>query len=195
MRKSSAVIHVVDDGSSFRSAIGELLSACGYEVSLHKTATEFLACPLSSGPACLLLDLQMDGLNGLQLQDRLSERGCSLPIVFISAHGDIPTTVQTIKAGAEDFLTKPVIRDKLLKTIERALARYEATQAQEVRIATIRSLFANLRRAKGRSSIFWCGVSRTSRSPTTWAYRSEPSGCIGTNWSRSSRRARLLSLR
>ncbi|MGB8997527.1 MAG: hypothetical protein WCC43_00150, partial [Pseudolabrys sp.] len=60
MRKSSAVIHVVDDDSSFRSAIGELLSACGYEVSLHKTATEFLACPLSSGPACLLLDLQMD---------------------------------------------------------------------------------------------------------------------------------------
>lgn len=194
MRKSSAVIHVVDDDSSFRSAIGELLSACGYEVSLHKTATEFLACPLSSGPACLLLDLQMDGLNGLQLQDRLSERGCSLPIVFISAHGDIPTTVQTIKAGAEEFLTKPATRDKLLKTIERAVARYEAT-AQEDRIATIRSLFANLRRAKGRSSIFWCGVSRTSRSPTTWAYRSEPSSCIGTNWSRSSRRARLLSLR
>lgn len=175
MRKSSAVIHVVDDDSSFRSAIGELLSACGYEVSLHKTATEFLACPLSSGPACLLLDLQMDCLNGLH-------------------HGDIPTTVQTIKAGAEDFVTKPVTRDKLLKTIERALARYEATQAQEDRIATIRSLFANLRRAKGRSSIFWCGVSRTSRSPTTWAYRSEPSSCIGTNWSRSSRRARLLSL-
>jgi FixJ family two-component response regulator len=83
----------------------------------------------------------MDGLNGLQLQDRLSERGCSLPIVFISAHGDIPTTVQTIKAGAEEFLTKPVTRDKLLKTIERAVARYEAT-AQEDRIATILPTYA-----------------------------------------------------
>ena len=111
---------------------------------MHKTAAEFLACPLSSGPACVLLDLQMDGLNGLQLQDRISERGCRLPIVFISAYGDIPTTVQTIKAGAEDFLTKPVTRDKLLKTIERALARYETTQAQEDRISTIRSLFAQL---------------------------------------------------
>ena len=117
MRKSSAVIHVVDDDYVISSAIGELLSACGYEVSLHKTAAKFLACPLRADLPVLLLDLQMDGLNGLQLQDRLSERGCRLPIVFISAYGDIPTTVQTIKAGAEDFLTKPVTKEKLLKTM------------------------------------------------------------------------------
>ena len=144
MSKSSPIIHVVDDDASFRTAIGELLSACGYSVSLHETAAELLESPLSQRPACILLDLQMDGLNGLQLQDRLSELGCKLPIVFVSAHGDIPTTVQTIKAGAEDFLTKPVTKDKLLKTIEHALARCEATQAQEERISLIQSLFAQL---------------------------------------------------
>lgn len=144
MSKSAPIIHVVDDDPSFRAAIGELLRACGYQVSLHDTAAKLLESPLSAGPACILLDLQMAGLGGLQLQDRLSEMGCKLPIVFISAYGDIPTTVQTIKAGAEDFLTKPVTREKLLGTIERALARYDAALAQEDRMSAIRSLFAHL---------------------------------------------------
>jgi RNA polymerase sigma factor (sigma-70 family) len=144
MRKSSAIIHVVDDDDSFRVAIGELLSACGYEVLLYETAASLLESPLSDGPACILLDLQMSGLNGLQLQDRLFAVGCKLPIVFLSAYGDIPTTVQTIKAGAEDFLAKPVTKDKLLKTIERALARHEATRARDDRISLIRSFFAQL---------------------------------------------------
>jgi len=144
MSKPSPIIHVVDDDDSFRAAIGDLLSVCGYEVVLHETASSLLERPLGSAPACILLDLQMNGLNGLQLQDRLSELGCRLPIVFLSAYGDIPTTVQTIKAGAEDFLTKPVTKDRLLKTIERALARYETIRAQDDRISLIRSLFAQL---------------------------------------------------
>lgn len=144
MSESSPIIHVVDDDKSFRSAIGELLSACGYKVSLYETATKLLESPFSGGPACILLDLQMAGLNGVQLQDRLSELGCRLPIVFISAYGDIPTTVHTIKAGAEDFLTKPVTKERLLETIQRALARYEAMQAQDDRISLLRSLFAQL---------------------------------------------------
>ena len=144
MSKPSPIIHVVDDDDSFRAAIGELLSACGYEVVLYETAASLLERPLGTAPACILLDLQMSGLNGLQLQDRLSELGCRLPIVFLSAYGDIPTTVQTIKAGAEDFLTKPVTKDRLLKTIERALDRYEAARAQDDRISFIRTLFAQL---------------------------------------------------
>jgi FixJ family two-component response regulator len=138
------IIHIVDDDDSFRVAIGELLKACGYEVLLHQTAASLLESSLSDGPACILLDLHMNGLNGLQLQERLSEVGCTLPIVFLSAYGDIPTTVQTIKAGAEDFLTKPVTKDKLLKTIERALARREAAQAHDDRISLIRAQFAQL---------------------------------------------------
>jgi len=91
----------------------------------------------------------MADLNGLQLQDRLSELGCRLPIVFISAHGDIPTTVRTIKAGAEDFLTKPVTKKKLLETIQRALAHYEAARAEEDRISVLQSRFAYSPRTRG----------------------------------------------
>jgi len=103
-----------------------------------------LETPLADGPACILLDVQMAGVSGPQLQDQLSSQGCKLPIVFVSAHGDIPTTVRTMKAGAEDFLTKPVTKEKLLNVIEHALDRYEATQEQDKQILALQSLFAQL---------------------------------------------------
>jgi FixJ family two-component response regulator len=86
----------------------------------------------------------MAGLSGPQLQDRLAEVGCRLPIVFITGHGDIPTSVQTIKAGAEDFLTKPVRKEKLLEVVERSLVRFEEMQEQEQKIAALRSLHSRL---------------------------------------------------
>ena len=194
MSKSSPIIHVVDDDKSFRSAIGELLSACGYKVSLYETATKLLESPLSGGPACILLDLQMAGLSGLQLQDRLSELGCRLPIVFISAYGDIPTTVQTIKAGAEDFLTKPVTKDRLLETIERALTRYEAMQAQEKGFR-LRSLFAQL--TPREREVFDLLVRGRPHKQIAYelGIRSERSNSTGTNWYKSSGFVRLRSLR
>jgi len=144
MTKSAAIIHVVDDDASFRSAMGELLSVCGYKVRLYETAKHLLESSLADGPACILLDLQMAGVNGLQLQDQLSKLGCRLPIVFVSAYGDIPTTVRTIKAGAEDFLTKPATKEKLLEAIDRALGRYMAMHEQDKQILRLRSLFAQL---------------------------------------------------
>jgi FixJ family two-component response regulator/signal transduction histidine kinase len=144
MNKSAPVVHVVDDDASFRSAIGELLGISGYRVFLYESATQLLATPPTGEPACILLDVQMAGLSGPQLQDRLAELGLRLPIVFITGHGDIPTTVKTIKAGAEDFLTKPVVEEKLLAAIERALIHYEKVQAQENQISSFRSLFAEL---------------------------------------------------
>jgi len=144
MTKVAPIVHIVDDDESFREAIGELLSACGYRVSLYETAKKLLKTPLSGSPACILLDVQMAGLNGLQLQSQLSALGCRLPIVFISAYGDIPTTVQTIKAGAEDFLTKPVTKDRLLEVLKRALTRHEAIQAQDKQIVSLQALFAQL---------------------------------------------------
>jgi FixJ family two-component response regulator len=144
MNKSSPAIHIVDDDASFRSAIGELLCACGYTVSLYETAKELLASSLNGGPACILLDVQMAGLSGPQLQEQLSSLGCSLPIVFISGHGDIPTTVQTIKAGAEDFLTKPVTKEKLLETVERALARHQVIQERHDKLSALRCLYTGL---------------------------------------------------
>jgi RNA polymerase sigma factor (sigma-70 family) len=144
MTSTPASILVVDDDASFRAAIGALLTACGYKVALYESARQLLEAPSDSEPACILLDVQMAGLSGPQLQDRLAQTGCRLPIVFVTGHGDIPTTVQTIKAGAEDFLTKPVQKEKLLAAIERALARHQAMREQDNRIAVLRTLLAQL---------------------------------------------------
>ena len=138
------IIHVVDDDASFRSALGELLSACGYGVALYELAERLLKTLPGGDPGCILLDVQMAGLSGPQLQDRLAELGCRLPIVFVTGHGDIPMTVQTIKAGAEDFLTKPVLKEKLLEVIGRALIRHEQIREQDARMAALRSLLSRL---------------------------------------------------
>src|SRR5262249_45902592 len=146
MTKSASIVHVVDDDASFRSATGELLGVCGYKVLLHETAKQFLETSLDDGPACVLLDVQMAGVSGPQLQDQLSSLGCKLPIVFVSAYGDIPTTVRTIKAGADDFLTKPVAKKKLLEAVENALTRYETACEQDKQVSELRSVFALLTR-------------------------------------------------
>ena len=154
----SPVVHVVDDDPSFRTAIADLLSACGHRVALYESATQLLET-LPGGSGCILLDQQMSGLSGTQLQGRLAELGNRLPIVFLTGHGDIPTSVQTIKAGAEDFLTKPVPTGKLLAAIDRAIARCEEMRKQDNRIAALRSLVSRLtprapsNRSKSRSTI------------------------------------------
>jgi RNA polymerase sigma factor (sigma-70 family) len=144
VKDGSPLIHVVDDDPSFRAAIAELLRACGYQVALHASAMELLATPLGSAPACILLDVQMPGMDGPQLQARLAGLGQRLPIVFLTGHGDIPLSVQAIKAGAEDFLTKPVRKEDLVRAIERALAHGEQMRAQDHRVAAMRSLVARL---------------------------------------------------
>jgi RNA polymerase sigma factor (sigma-70 family) len=111
---------------------------------LYESAQEFLSSPTTEEPACVLLDVQMAGLSGPQLQDHLASVGQKLPIVFITGHGDIPTSVQTIKAGAEDFLTKPAPKEKLLAAINRALTRYKKSLEDTARIAALRSLLARL---------------------------------------------------
>jgi len=144
MTNVSPIIHIVDDDASFRTAIGDLLSACGYRIARYESAMHLLETPLSGEPACILLDVQMAGLSGPQLQDRLAELGCRLPIVFVTGHGDIPTTVKTIKAGAEDFLTKPVPKERLLEAIKHALVRYEEMRAKDGRIAMLRARHSRL---------------------------------------------------
>ena len=144
MSDASAVIHVVDDDALFRTAISRLLKASGFQVALYESAQQLLDAPSSGTAGCILLDVQMSGLSGPQLQDRLAERGNRLPIIFVTGHGDIPTSVRTIKAGAQDFLTKPVSRVALLETIRRALERYEELHAQDLRDAARLTLVARL---------------------------------------------------
>jgi RNA polymerase sigma factor (sigma-70 family) len=140
-----SVVYVVDDDASFRTAIERRLKNAGYEVVAYPSAQRLLDnLPDESRPSCILLDVQIPGLSGPDLQARLSDLDSTLPIVFLTGHGDIPTTVQTIKAGAQDFLTKPVSSDQLLGAVERALANYQTVRDRRGRLDIQRALIASL---------------------------------------------------
>jgi FixJ family two-component response regulator len=139
------LVHVVDDDASFRTAIERRLKHAGYEVETHSSAQHLLdRQPGVEKPECILLDVQMPGLNGLELQDRLHELGSILPIVFVTGHSDIPTTVRAIKAGAEDFLTKPIPSEQLIDAIERSMAQYELAHSQRTELNSFLALIASL---------------------------------------------------
>jgi FixJ family two-component response regulator len=138
-------VHVVDDDDSFRTAMERRLKLAGYEVATYNSAQQLLdRLPDEDEPGCILLDVRIPGLSGPELQGRLNELGSTLPIVFLTGHADTPTTVRTIKAGAEDFLTKPVESEQLLRTIERALARHATVRGERHRIEEMQALVAAL---------------------------------------------------
>jgi FixJ family two-component response regulator len=125
---SDLVVHVVDDDDSFRTALTRLLSAAGHTVKSFSSAEDLLAArPLDGG--CLLLDIDMPGCSGVELQAQLNGAGSLLPIIFLTASSDIGTSVRTVKAGAEDFLCKPVDAQTLLAAIDQAFARYRSVSA------------------------------------------------------------------
>jgi len=134
---STPIIHVVDDDPSFRTAVTRLLRAAKYEVRSYASASEFLDSSPCAVPGCILLDLQMPGLSGLDLQQRLFKAGAQIPIIFITGHGDIPMTVQAMKAGAVEFLTKPFREQELLDAIRRAI---DADRAACMRRAALADL-------------------------------------------------------
>jgi RNA polymerase sigma factor (sigma-70 family) len=138
------VIHVVDDDASFRTAISRVLTVSGYEVAVYESATSFLRAIENARPGCILLDVKMPAVGGLQLQEQLAKLSYSWPIIFMTGQGDIPTTVHAIKAGAEDFLSKPVSKETLLEAIERALVRHAAMQRSQEQLNSLRSLVATL---------------------------------------------------
>lgn len=138
-------VHVVDDDTSFRTAIERRLKKAGYGVETYGTAQQLLdRLPSDNAPGCILLDVQIPGLTGPELQERLSKFGSVLPIVFLTGHGDIPMSVRAIKAGAEDFLTKPVSSEDLLHAIEKALSRHEVLLDGRERFDAMRGLVALL---------------------------------------------------
>jgi len=138
------VVHIVDDDQSFRTAVGRLLSASGFRVALYETGNEFLAQLDGNEPGCILLDLGLPGLSGLDLQERLIESAPLLPIVFLTGQGDIKTSVQAMKAGAEDFLEKPTSKEALLEAVERALHRCDTRRLEKDRIHGLRARLATL---------------------------------------------------
>ena len=141
-----AVVHVVDDDVSFQTAIRRRLQLAGYEVQTYSSAEQFLDQQPNENnqSGCLLLDVRIPGLSGPELQGRLHEAGSTLPIVFVSAYNDINTVVQTVRAGAEDFLIKPVTSDVLLAAIERAIARYDVSRRLQSELDLMRANIATL---------------------------------------------------
>jgi FixJ family two-component response regulator len=139
-----ALIHVVDDDESQRVALLRLLGAAGFETRGYGSTGEFLLQPLPDRPACLLLDMHLPGPSGLELQAALQRQGSGLPVVFLTGYGDVASSVQAMKAGAVDFLSKPIERDALLDAIGRALARDRALRAAGREAADLRSRFAAL---------------------------------------------------
>ena len=144
MKSIAPLIHVVDDDTSFRLALARLLQAAGYRVAVYESANQLLESPPKGEPGCILLDVQMTGLDGLELQDRLVGVRHTLPIVFLTGHGDIAKGVRAIKAGAEDFLQKPVAKKDLLAAVERALAHDSEARAKNAKLESLRELVARL---------------------------------------------------
>jgi FixJ family two-component response regulator len=137
-------VHVVEDDGATRRSLVRLLGGAGYRALLYASAEEFLAVAGPSVTGCILLDLRLPGASGLELQDRLAERGCSAPIVFLTAHGDVPASVRAIKRGALDFLQKPVAADTLFAALDAALARGAEERQQAAELAELRRLAATL---------------------------------------------------
>ena len=140
-----SVVYIVDDDVSFQTAIRRRLQLAGYEVQIYSSAEQFMdQQPDDSRLGCLLVDVKIPGLGGPELQARLHEAGSTLPVVFVSAYNDINTVVQTVKAGAEDFLLKPVTSDVLLAAIERAIARHDVSRKLQSELILLRAHIATL---------------------------------------------------
>jgi FixJ family two-component response regulator len=138
MNVSRLTVAVVDDDDGYRKALTRLLSEAGYEVRAFASATEFLVGKAQDACACVLLDVRMPGMSGLDLQEVLAAEADPLPVIFLTGFGDFPTCVRAVKAGAADFLTKPVPWDVLVGALEDALARAAARRAAVVQLRSAR---------------------------------------------------------
>jgi len=137
-------VFVIDDDPDIRAAMQRLLETVGLHAELFAAAQDFLQRKMPEAPSCLVLDLRLPGMSGLEVQRRLIEAGAMIPIIFITAHGDIPTSVRAMKSGAVEFLTKP-FRDKdLLDAIEQALQRDEGARQQQNEIAVLQERYRSL---------------------------------------------------
>ncbi len=140
MISTESIVYVVDDDASFRTAISRLLRASGFAVKAYSSATEFLASHDGDASGCVLSDLQMPLMNGLDLQSALALTGNPMPILFLTGQGDIPSTVQAMRGGAEDFLEKNAPKTELLDAVTRAIARDGRERSARVRQSELRAL-------------------------------------------------------
>jgi FixJ family two-component response regulator len=142
--ESGSMVFIVDDDISIRDALCTLLRSVDLEVRTFTSAAEFLDAELPDVPACLVLDMRLPGLSGLDLQSELGRTGVEIPIIFISGHSDIPMTVRAMKAGAVEFLPKPVREQELLDAITQAIDKDRAARQQRAEVAAVRDRYASL---------------------------------------------------
>lgn len=141
MNERAPIVFVVDDDPSVRRSIKRLIGSVGLQVELFGSAQEFLLSKRPDAPSCLVLDIRLPGISGLDFQHELAEANIHIPIIFITAHGDIPMTVRAMKSGAVEFLTKPFREQDLLDAIHSALERDRGRRQQEAGLAALRERF------------------------------------------------------
>jgi FixJ family two-component response regulator len=144
--RSSPTVFVIDDDLEVRSSIQSLLKAVGLRSESFETAEQFLSNREPDGPSCLVLDVSLPGVGGLELQRKLAEAGVDTPIIFITGHGDIPMTVKAMKSGAVEFLTKPFLDEELLNAIQQAFDRDRVRRHQQSELADLRARHGSLTR-------------------------------------------------
>ena len=144
MAEKSPVVYVVDDDASVREALDSLIRSVGFQVETFASASEFLGGKLRDAPGCLVLDVRLPGLSGLDLQRELMQVDVRIPIIFITGHGDIPMSVQAMKAGAVEFLTKPFRDQDLLDAIQQAIDRDRTARRARDELAELRQCFESL---------------------------------------------------
>jgi FixJ family two-component response regulator len=137
-------VFIIDDDDRMRAAMQRLLKSIGLNTKSFAAPQDFLQHKLPDGPSCLVLDVRLPGMSGLDVQHKLNEKGVHIPIIFITGHGDIPMTVKAMKSGAVDFLTKPWRDQDLVDAIQQALERDDATRQQETEIAELKERYAAL---------------------------------------------------
>jgi FixJ family two-component response regulator len=142
--ESKAIIFVVDDDVSMREALESLIRSVGFQVETFASAQDFLVRRREDGPSCLVLDVRLPGLSGLDLQKRITEANRKIPIVFITGHGDVPTSVRAMKAGAVEFLTKPFSDRDLLDAIQQAIKRDQTARHQQAEMEELRGRYKSL---------------------------------------------------
>ena len=146
MISATPIVFVVDDDPSVREALESLIVQAGWRAQVFESAHAFLSFPRALVPSCLVLDVSLPGLNGLELQSLIAGDRIDMPIIFITGHADVPMTVKAMKAGAVEFLTKPVAEAVLINAIGSAIARSRVTLDQEGESQALRSLYAKLTR-------------------------------------------------
>ncbi|HTD17020.1 MAG TPA: response regulator transcription factor [Chthoniobacterales bacterium] len=144
MVEGEAIVYVIDDDEPMRESLGNLISSVGLTAKLFGSPQEFLRCDRLDVPSCLVLDVRLPGLSGLDLQKRTAELGIEIPIIFITGHGDIAMSVRAMKAGAVEFLTKPFRNQDLIDAVQQAVENDVQARAQRAEIDDLRHRFAAL---------------------------------------------------